>query len=468
MADSDMSPDLLRLLQSARGLCEPSERETQKITSTAVLAMDLVREKAKQYGEIAGIEFGGSFAKGTWLHGAADVDVFVKIDHAVPVEKFEEMGKSIGLAALATHHPLLRYSDHPYVEGTINGVRVNVVPCYNVEKGRWQSAADRSIFHTKYINDHYDAEMRLQARLLKKFLKSLGIYGAEISTAGFSGYVCEVLVLKFGSFQQVLQAMAAASIRQVVAIEGYDSDVVKGFPGPLVIIDPVDPRRNLGTAISPENVAKFVIASRTFLEKPSMEFFSGGHVGRVPKELYPSILVVEFSHPARPPDVIWGQLRRGTNAIAKQLEIAGFAVVRSECITDEKKAGAFAFLLESLTLPRYIRRKGPEVFRASDSGKYVEGFDSSPPSMLLWADREMRLAVLAKRKTTDARAMVRSILKNPEANGVPRELLLGIKLRIYSGGEKKFSKLVQRAVERLAATDRLLFFGQRSARSKRT
>ena len=32
----------------------------------------------------------------------------------------------------------------------------------------------------------------------------MNIYGAEISTKGFSGYVSEVLIIKFGSFLSAL------------------------------------------------------------------------------------------------------------------------------------------------------------------------------------------------------------------------------------------------------------------------
>ena len=40
-----------------------------------------------------------------------------------------------------------------------------------------------------------------------------------------------------------------------------------------MIIDPIDNNRNLGTAISIENLGKFVLASRAFLRNPSKNFF---------------------------------------------------------------------------------------------------------------------------------------------------------------------------------------------------
>ena len=39
-------------------------------------------------------------------------------------------------------------------------------------------------------------------------VKGIGIYGAELSIAGFSGYVTEVLVLKYGDFKNVIKNIA--------------------------------------------------------------------------------------------------------------------------------------------------------------------------------------------------------------------------------------------------------------------
>ena len=119
-----------------------------------------------------------------------------------------EVRGAVGQKALKDHRPRLRYSDHPYVEAFVKKIRINVVPCYDVEQGRWQSAADRSPFHTEFISKNFDDEKRRQARLLKKFFKASGIYGAEIITGGFSGYVSEVLVMKYGSFEGMVCAAA--------------------------------------------------------------------------------------------------------------------------------------------------------------------------------------------------------------------------------------------------------------------
>lgn len=453
------SPDVSAVIPKALSLCEPTKSEASKLTKIAQEAKRLVENQVASLDEVVDVIFGGSFAKGTWLRGDADIDIFVKIKPSVSVERFEVLGKSIGQEALKKHKPKLRYSDHPYVEAFVRGIRVNVVPCYNVEQGKWQSAADRSPFHTEYISSNFDDEKRMQARLLKKFFKGVGIYGAEISTGGFSGYVSEVLVLKYGSFENVLRAAADMQDRQVIAAGDYDSDIVKGFRSPVIIIDPVDSRRNLGTAISPESVGRFVLAARAFLASPSLQFFREKKKhAKASAKLYPNVLVVEFTHKERSPDIIWGQLKRSLNAMAKQLEIADFIVLRSSCITDEKTSAALAFLLESITLPPYTKRKGPEVFRRKDTVSFISETKNKKP-LVTWVDREMRVAVLVDRKSTDARQFARSLLLDRiENSGVAKDLIADRKkLRIYSGSERKIKGLALEAVGEVVSTEHLIF-----------
>jgi tRNA nucleotidyltransferase (CCA-adding enzyme) len=443
------------LISKALLLCEPSENQERRIGAVAEEVKAVVDRYVAQLDDVVDVVFGGSFAKGTWLPDDADIDIFVKIKPSVGIEKFEEMGRDIGSETLKKYGPKLRYSDHPYVEAFVKKVRVNVVPCYDVEQGKWKSAADRSPFHTRYISTRFDDEKRGQARLLKKFFKTLGIYGAEVSTAGFSGYVSEVLVLKYCSFENVLRAAADWQERQVIAVGDYNLDFVKRFNSPVTIIDPVDSRRNLGTALSPESVAKFMLAARRFLERPSLQFFKESKRHNAPsKLLLPNVLVVEFSHQRKSPDIIWGQLKRSINSIAKQLELAHFVVLRSSCLTDERSSAALVFLLESITLPLYMKKNGPQIFRRKDTASFLS---NKKRPLAIWVDREMRIAMLVDRKATDARKFVKSLLLNDvDKSGISRDLIVN-KLQIYTGNDRKIKGLVKEAVSKVVSTEHLIF-----------
>ena len=483
-------PNSNTLISKALAICEPSHIEQARIARVAQEVKAYVDRYVAGLDNVVDVVFGGSFAKGTWLPRQGDIDIFVKIKPSVTVEKFEQMGREIGSEALKNFGPKLRYSDHPYVEAFVNKIRVNVVPCYDVQQGKWQSAADRSPFHTQFIMSHFDDEKRRQVRLLKKFFKSIGIYGAEIATEGFSGYVSEVLLLKYSSFDKVLYSAANdwQNKQIIVAVSDYNSDFVKTFNSPLIIIDPVDSRRNLGTAISPESVGKFMLAARAFREKPSLQFFKEDRkkychysYRRSNMELLlRNVLVVEFSHESKSPDVIWGQLKRTTNAIAKQLELARFEVLRSSCITDEKNSAALAFLLESITLPPYTKKRGPEVFRRDDTTAFLSNTKHKP--IARWVDKEMRIAMVVERKATDARKLVKSLLLNhgeknsntrgnnsnsgggSGSSGITKDPVKN-RLQVYSGSErKKIKGPAKEVISQVVSTECLIF--KRGARYK--
>jgi tRNA nucleotidyltransferase (CCA-adding enzyme) len=438
---------------------QPSVRENEKITKTARTVVELVRKYPSPL--ITDVVFGGSFAKGTWLKGDADLDVFVKINPSVDRGEFERLGKEIGFQSLKKYRTQLRYSEHPYVEAFVKGVRVNIVPCYDVERGRWKSAADRSPYHTEYINNNFDARMKQEARLLKAFLKSIGIYGAQIAKGGISGYVTEILIQKYGTFVSTLQSIAEiAHNRQIISVGEVDSDVLKTFESNIVIIDPVDPRRNLGTAISAESLGKFILASRAFIQRPSLQYFGVKKYRKSKKvELEPNLLIIEFRYEPRSPDIIWGQLKKMLNSISRQLQLSQFNVIRSTCTTDERGSAALVFLLQSITLPRYTERIGPEIFRKKESANFIS--KNVKESLLFWPNGDMRLVGLFKTKSTNAKEFVHSLFSGRLGSvGITEGLKEDIRngtLKIYTGDEKgMMNGIVGNAVNEVISTERFI------------
>jgi tRNA nucleotidyltransferase (CCA-adding enzyme) len=450
--------DINTILNKALQYCEPSLAEVKRISRIANEARDLVSNYRSS--KIIEVTFGGSFAKGTWLKGDTDIDIFVKIDESVDTEEFESLGKRIGIESLRRYRPYMRYSDHPYVEAFIKGVRINVVPCYNVKMGNWKSAADRSPFHTEYVKDNLNNEMIRHIRLLKRMLKSINVYGAEIATNGFSGYVIEVLILKYCSLPSLLQAISDIKKEgNVFSINSVDEDVIKTFASPLVIIDPVDPRRNLGTAISNESVGKFVLAARRFLQKSSLDFFiKGKRYDRPHEEIYPNLLVIEFGHNPRSPDIIWGQLKRSLDALSKQLELVGFKVIKSTCITDEKRSAAFIFLLDSIFLSPYTEKIGPEVFRKKETIDFIS--KNSKIGNLIWINKQMRVTALIKRNVISAKDYIKILVsKKIESTGISSGLKEDVQhtLRVYTANEFRLNGIIKEAINALTTTERLTF-----------
>ncbi len=438
-----------RVLEQARKITIPTRQEEEKTKELAEFLLKKVSCEAAKYPQVVDVELGGSFAKGTWLRNQMDFDIFVKLKTDTDEKSFEEIGKKIGFGSMRKFKPHVRYSEHPYVEAEIKGTRVNVVPCYNVENGQWKSAADRSSFHTKFILETFDDAKKNEVRLLKKFLKGVEIYGAEIAKESFGGYVAEVLVHHFGSFLGVLEAASNFAQGQVI---GSPS---KTFETAMVLVDPIDSNRNLGTAISAQNVAKFILAARAFLKKPSVIFFAGKQRSPNMKSLK-NVLIVRFGYKWRSPDIIWGQIKRSTTSLAGQLELGGFEVIRKTAVTDEKSEAAMIFLLRMPVIEKFVVKNGPEIYRKSDSENFIS---KNSKNIMTWIDETGRILSMQEREFYDAKKFLEHLLKkNPMQAGVPSGIIPDIKrsFRVFRG-DQPVSKSIKKALAEVTSTDGLVF-----------
>jgi len=351
------------IINYAKKVVTPSQKLQQKKQRIVKKVCGLISQNIKKY-PIVGFEIGGSYAKGTWLPEKADIDIFVKFNKKTSEKDFRNFGTKIGFQSLKKFKPYTRYAEHPFVEAIVDGTKVNIVPCYNVKKGEWKSAADRSIHHTKFMSQKLSASMKGEVRILKKFFLHIGVYGAEIAKEGFSGYVSEVLISYFDSFEKTIKKISELKKGQVIGKS------TKKFDSPIVIIDPVDNNRNLGTAISMDNLGKFVLASRAFLKKPSKKFFKKPISKRIMKN-NDKIVVVQFRFKDRSDDIIWGQIKRASNALKTQLELAGFTVLRNSSTKDEKENAALIFLLHAKKIENSLVRSGPEISSKEHCEKFI-------------------------------------------------------------------------------------------------
>ncbi|AFS81745.1 tRNA CCA-pyrophosphorylase [Candidatus Nitrosopumilus koreensis AR1] len=408
-------------------------------------ALELVKKEIEKFPEIIGLEFGGSFAKGTWLSKDADVDIFVRFKKSTSEEKFERISKKIGFDSLKKFSPYVRYSEHPYVEAKMKDTKINVVPFYDVKVGEWKSAADRSPFHTKFMLKSLTPKMRNEVRVLKTFLKANRIYGAEIAKQGFSGYVSEVLVLHFGSFENIIKSISKIEENSII---GKTS---KKFDTSLIIVDPIDTNRNLAAAISNENIGKFVLVCRAFKENPKLEFFKNKKL-KISKKYWENLLSIKFSFKIRSPDIIWGQIKRATSSLSTQLELAGFTVIRSKAYTDQQKEAYLFFFLESAKISDIHVKNGPDFFREGSSKSFISKNLSN--TELVWVGKNKKIISLGNRQYTNADKFMTKFLKNNLQTGIPKGLQNDFKRGFKVGvGEKGLSKSIKEVASELISTD---------------
>ncbi|OPY30510.1 MAG: CCA-adding enzyme [Methanomassiliicoccales archaeon PtaU1.Bin030] len=339
----------------------PERRKAIQGSVNSLLAR--TKEEADKEGLGLRVSLVGSVAKDTFLR-EPDIDIFILFPETVSRDRLEAVGLAIGKRILRVHEE--RYAEHPYVHGEWDGLEVDLVPCYQIsDTALLRSAVDRTPFHTKYVQSHLREEQKGEVRLLKQFAKGIGVYGAEAKVQGFSGYLLELLVMKYGNFREVLEASAAWTRGTALSLEGEGT---KKFDEPFIFYDPVDNKRNVASALSPNCLALFIFASQAYLKGPSELFFFPRQ--RKPLELDvirsmldergSGLLLVRMERPALIDDNLYPQVRRSLDGICALLSSHDFRVIDGAYHVAEDLS--FVLELEELVLSRGRRHSGPPAW----------------------------------------------------------------------------------------------------------
>ncbi len=364
----------------------PTEDEKERMEAIARKLEQKVVAACIDYGVQAEVRVEGSVAKNTWVREEPDIDVFMRLPTSIPREQLGEVSLKIARRATEGLRQVERFAEHPYLEAFIDDTRVNIVPCYDVKQGEWLSATDRTPFHTEYIKRRLDTTLQNEVRLLKKFMKGTKVYGAEIKVGGFSGYLCELLILHYKSFVETANAFAQYRPKTVIDIENYyagkQHDLELFFSEPLVLIDPVDKGRNVASAVQSQKLFTFVAAARAFLAKPNRKFFyppkhsplKVDELKRAIGNRGSSLVFLSFGAVDAVPDVFWGQLYRTRKSLRKQLEIHDFKVLRDAVWSDEKRLSIFVFELEQQILPNVKKHLGPPLQFEEECEKFLSKY----------------------------------------------------------------------------------------------
>jgi len=365
----------------------PSQKSRLAVEAKAEEIRKAVERECQRANLSAEVRLDGSVAKDTWVVGYEEADIFMRVSTELTKKQLQDICLPIARKALAPNPVVERFAEHPYIESTVKTrggqLKVNVVPCYRVEKGNWLSATDRSPYHTEYIRSHLNDAKRDEVRLLKAFLRGIGTYGADIKTGGFSGMLCETLVVSYGAFRAAVEDFSEWHVDRFIDVENYyegrGDEVHRVFKEPLVVIDPVDKGRNLGAAVRTDQLWNFVGASRQLISKPSPSLFAAPQLKPLTLTQYrnlirkrgSTIVCLATGRIEAVVDILWSQLYRTQRALVHLLESSDFKVIRSTAWSDEKRLNVILFELEEEHLPAAKKREGPPVQRSAESASFL-------------------------------------------------------------------------------------------------
>ena len=330
----------------------------------------------------------GSVSRGTNLKGNSDVDIFLLFKTGTTKESLTKLGLKYGKALVQskTDRYEIKYAEHPYVRVYLNGlgIKADIVPALKIQNAEQiATAVDRTPLHTQFINEKLTYKQKDEVRILKYFLRSHGIYGAESKTSGFSGYLCEILIYNFSSMKKLLSWAGSLELPTVIypkdGKENNDKEVLKKFNSDFVVIDPIDENRNVAAVVSKESLSKFIFISRKLLENPSIEQFFGPkyssreshtYIEKFIKSSDLELYSLIFNIPDKSEEILWPQIKKVSGIIQDYLKRNEFMVYFSLQWTYNGK-GVILFVAPKQKLgSRFF--KGPEVFNKKGTEEFIK------------------------------------------------------------------------------------------------
>lgn len=414
----------------------------------------------------------GSIGKQTWLKGNHDIDMFLLFPKNTTRGDLEKKGLEAGkkIAKEVKGKAKIKYAEHPYTQIRAKGFDIDVVPAYRIGKGeKIISAVDRSPLHLEYVLNHMAPKMRDEARLLKQFCKGICVYGSDAKNLGFSGYICELLVLRYGTFLETLKAASKWSPGEVVDLDIFmNLDKRKFRDQPLIVIDPTDRERNAAAVVNAENFFLFVKSAKGFLDKPKEKYFwpqerpllRKKDIRRI-KTRGTKFIALVMKKPDVIDDVLYPQLRKTSRRLESMLRYNEFSVMRSAEIVSGNKI-MFVLEMESWSLPIVNQMLGPPVFATKNSKDFLTKYQNISrgggfgPYL-----EENRWAVDAPRKFTTAISLLADFKKKSRKDlkeeGIP-SYIADVMPQMQILEDDKFWKLVAKNKE-LSKTMREVYVG---------
>ncbi len=399
----------------------PTNLEKERAMSVFERVKSVLEKAFRDAGLEGEIRLEGSMRHDTWLRGDMDIDIFILL----PLGDRSDLERVVAICQeIFKDEWRERYSEHPFGEVIFEGYRVEIVPCFKIERIEDRlSAVDRTPLHTEFLLSRLNDDLRREIRLLKAFMKGIGVYGAELRVGGFSGYLTELLVLYYDSFINVcknaINWKPGKTVLQLINFYEYLKVPLDLFNDePLIFVDPVDRGRNVASALTLEKLDIFRAAAKMFLKHPSENFFyplnpllslSDGELLSLMKQRKTFFFALVFKGLEVAPDILWGQIYRSERAIVEAIEETGFQIIGSLSWSDETGLVFLLFEVTHREIPAVLKHKGPPI-SIEEEINFLEKHLGSSKVLAGPYIRENRWFVELEREFTDVISFMRYLL----------------------------------------------------------
>jgi len=358
-------------------------------------------------------KLGGSGAKGTWLK-TFDADIFVKFNY----KKYR--GKSNGLSDivgkfLKKHYKIKRlHGSRDYFQIQLNDFTFEIIPIIDIKSAdQALNITDVSPLHSNFVLKH--KRLRNDMRLTKQFFKAAHVYGAESHIKGFSGYVCEILTIYYGSFEKTINAVSKWKFQETIDVKGFFNkknifmELNKSkLNSPLIVIDPVQKDRNASAALDSEKFDIIRFRAKEFLKKPSMDFFMVKLLSEndLKKKFKKNLIILKALSLNKKEDISGAKMLKAFHFIENSLKDHGFEIIESDMVWNYKGESLLYYYLKKDNLSQMKEIFGPP----QKMKNHVLLFKKKHKKVII---RNNRMIAIEKRKHVDARSFVKEIIIKP-------------------------------------------------------
>ena len=359
-------------MEQAYRLFVPSSSEMLKLRKIADEFMSILMENASDKDINVNFKFSGSYAKGTWIKGESDIDILGIFEKESEIEKLEN---------LVPDNFVETFGTRKYFRGYFKNMEIEVVPVVKFSDiSKVKNSIDLSVLHADYINSKLSPAQKMDVIILKALCKANNCYGSETYMRGFSGYVLEVLIDKFGSLKTLAENVEKwddkVFLDNVKTKENYS----------IFLSDPTNPSRNICASVSSENLSKFVFSLKLLKAYPNINLFLESNVRDIinkQSRLRGAKLFTFTTKIKEPKDIFLSKYVKNVGKLIDELKRNDISIYSADFDYSRNEAKLF---IQIANFPRTATRivYGPSAFSSSE---ILENFLKSHKNVFVSGNR---------------------------------------------------------------------------------
>ena len=387
---------------------------------------------------------GGSTAKRTFLKDDHDVDLFIRFDQSQKEEDISSMTavfldrlKIRGVKSIQRIHGSRDYFQ--FEQNSIHKkkkqiIHYEIVPVLKIHPSAYHEAENVTDFspeHVAWVNSYTTKNPKLcdDIRLAKQFCKAQNVYGAESYINGFSGHILDILIIHYGSFLTMTRAFAEKTTKHPIIIDQERQlknplkELNTSKITPLIIIDPIQKKRNAAAAVSKEKLQAFIDACKKFMITPAETFFVITPFS-LEKKIREDSSIIRKNHPLihqiqiitltiktleGSKDIVGTKVLKVYEFLITQLRAQDFTVLASGWnFTHEKHHAQTYFIVDNAARSLLTEQRGPPLRIRAEYEKFVAKHRAQGEEIKI---RGMQVYALVKRKYMRAEDVLRVLIK---------------------------------------------------------